>query len=218
MIPTYSLTFPADRLFAHAVRILDDAGTAYGQPFPWTMGGGTAMALRHDHRYSRDIDIFLPDPQYLGHLTPRLSEAAAQGEPDYEEAAEYVKLRYPEGEVDFIVSLRLTEPGVEDAVLQGRPVRLETDIEIVAKKLRYRGDRFAARDVFDLAFVLEHDEERATQALIPWARAHRAALERRLSSPAQGLRRVFETIDARGYRQPFDEALARVRAFVAAIG
>lgn len=37
----------------------------------WTFGGGTAMMLQIDHRISHDIDIFLPDPQFLPFLDPQ---------------------------------------------------------------------------------------------------------------------------------------------------
>jgi hypothetical protein len=33
--------------------------------------------FRYQHRLSKDIDIFVPDPQYLGFVTPRLSDVAA---------------------------------------------------------------------------------------------------------------------------------------------
>jgi hypothetical protein len=33
--------------------------------------------FRCGHRLSKDIDIFVPDPQYLGFVTPRLSDTAA---------------------------------------------------------------------------------------------------------------------------------------------
>jgi hypothetical protein len=59
----YELGFPSDRLFARATRILDDAGSRYGKAFDWTLGGGTVLALRHGHRRSKDIDVFVPDPQ-----------------------------------------------------------------------------------------------------------------------------------------------------------
>ena len=64
-------------LLLHALRIIDDIkkhGTI--DPF-WTFGGGTVLMLRYQHRMSKDIDIFVPDPQYLGFLTPRLSDVAA---------------------------------------------------------------------------------------------------------------------------------------------
>ena len=31
----------------------------------------------YGHRLSKDIDIFVPDPQYLGCVTPRLGDTAA---------------------------------------------------------------------------------------------------------------------------------------------
>lgn len=47
------------------------------------------LTLRHRRRHSRDIDIFVPDAQYLPYLSPRLSDAAEQAAVDYEEAAEF---------------------------------------------------------------------------------------------------------------------------------
>lgn len=37
----------------------------------WTFGSGTAMMLQIDHRESRDVDIFLRDPQLLSFLDPQ---------------------------------------------------------------------------------------------------------------------------------------------------
>lgn len=121
---TFRLDFPSDLLFARMLRIVDDAGARYGRAFPWTFGGGTVLALRHAHRFSKDIDIFVRDPQYLGYLSPRLSDIAALDDPDYEEGAEFLKLRYREGEIDFVVARPLTTPGSEPAMVQGRTVGL----------------------------------------------------------------------------------------------
>lgn len=44
--------------------------------------------LRIGHRHSKDIDLFVPDPQCLGFVSPRLSEVAEQVSTDYEENAE----------------------------------------------------------------------------------------------------------------------------------
>lgn len=43
--------------------------------------------LRYGHRFSKDIDIFVPDPQSLGFVTPWLSEVAESITMDYVEAA-----------------------------------------------------------------------------------------------------------------------------------
>jgi predicted nucleotidyltransferase component of viral defense system len=32
----------------------------------WTFGGGTILMLRYDHRFSKDIDLFVPDPNTSG--------------------------------------------------------------------------------------------------------------------------------------------------------
>jgi hypothetical protein len=42
---------------------------------------------RHHHRLSKDIDIFVPDPQYLGYLTPRLNAEAESLTTKYVEQA-----------------------------------------------------------------------------------------------------------------------------------
>jgi len=62
-------------LFVQALKIIDAAEAIIG-PFSWSFGGGTVLMLRYQHRYSRDVDIFLRDPQFIGHMTPRLSPIA----------------------------------------------------------------------------------------------------------------------------------------------
>ena len=50
----------------------------------WTFGGGTAMMLQIDHRESRDVDIFLEDPQLLSFLNPEKHDFEFEIEPsDY---------------------------------------------------------------------------------------------------------------------------------------
>ena len=59
---------------SRALALIDEI-TRYGgiaDPF-WTFGGGTVLMFRYRHRLSKDIDIFVPDPQDLGFVTPRLS-------------------------------------------------------------------------------------------------------------------------------------------------
>ncbi|HYW63031.1 MAG TPA: nucleotidyl transferase AbiEii/AbiGii toxin family protein [Bradyrhizobium sp.] len=47
-----------------------------GQSMPeWVLGGGTALMILADHRLSRDIDIFIDDPQYLALLSPEATDA-----------------------------------------------------------------------------------------------------------------------------------------------
>lgn len=66
---------PWQRLFGHAMRLIDDLGAHHIRDPVWTFGGGTVLMLRHGHRRSKDVDLFVPDPQYLGYITPRLADA-----------------------------------------------------------------------------------------------------------------------------------------------
>lgn len=65
-----------ETLFARALMLISEI-EKYRQEDPfWTLGGGTVLMLRYRHRFSKDIDIFVPDPQSLGFVTPRLSDVA----------------------------------------------------------------------------------------------------------------------------------------------
>jgi len=51
-----------EALFKRAIEIIDGANAEIA----WTLGGGTVLMFRHNHRMSKDIDIFFSDPQPLG--------------------------------------------------------------------------------------------------------------------------------------------------------
>lgn len=77
-----------EALFPRALALMDDVQRYGGiaEPF-WTFGGGTVLMFRYRHRLSKDIDIFVLDPQYLGFVTPRFSDTAADLTQDYTEMA-----------------------------------------------------------------------------------------------------------------------------------
>src|SRR5690606_17655663 len=126
------------------------------------------------HRQSKDIDLFVPDPQYLGYVNPRLSDAAEDISTDYEEAAEFIKLFLPGGEIDVIVGTPLTDVPHEIIDYRGRMIRVETSAEIIAKKMWHRGDQAKARDLFDLCAVATGEPEQL-RAARPFLARHGAA-------------------------------------------
>lgn len=108
---------PWRTLFRHAMRLMVEVAL-HGKANPfWTFSGGTVLMLRYGHRMSKDIDIFVPDPQYLGFVNPRLSDVAADMTSEYEEGAHYIKLSLPKGEIDFVASPNLSQPGYEEWIL-----------------------------------------------------------------------------------------------------
>jgi hypothetical protein len=128
--------------------------------------------LHANHRLSKDVDAFITDPQYLPILSPRLGGEDIWACETYNEAANHLKLVYPEGEIDFIVaspttglaSETMTIPQ-EQASSADEPVQIEVEhpVEIALKKLVYRAGLLKVRDIFDIAVVdsLHHDLLRA---------------------------------------------------------
>ncbi|MFN0005201.1 MAG: nucleotidyl transferase AbiEii/AbiGii toxin family protein [Burkholderiaceae bacterium] len=197
-----------------ALSIIEDIKShATADPF-WTFGGGTVLMLRYQHRLSKDIDIFVPDPQYLGFVTPRLSDVAAAVSMQYvEDQSSYVKLIRPEGEIDFVASPNLTDSPFEMWIINGQHVRVETAAEIVAKKLWHRGDRATSRDLFDLSLVIEREPE----ALINAAKfllKNADLFMSQIASRKAVLERQFSEIDALTYKPSYDEAAGRATAFL----
>ncbi len=110
------------------------------------LGGGTRLMLTYEHRISHDIDLFIRDPQWIPYLSPRLQDEypGCQG---YEEASNYLKLNYRQGEIDFIVAPRLTNLKPESS--SETSFLLDPICEVIKKKLLYRGASLHPRDIYD---------------------------------------------------------------------
>jgi len=199
-----------ETLFRRALTLIDSAASAGATLGEWSFGGGTVLMRRHRHRFSKDVDIFVGDPQLLGYLSPRLNPTAESLTPDYVEQSGSLKLRFPEGEIDFVVGAPLTpEPTVSESLF-GRDVRVETSTEIIAKKVWYRGDQFTPRDLFDLAMVTEK-ERAALHAIQPILRSKRRTILDRVAANEAAFREAFALLEVLDYRRSFDECLALVR-------
>ncbi|ARP95397.1 nucleotidyl transferase AbiEii/AbiGii toxin family protein [Bordetella genomosp. 13] len=106
--------------------------------------------LALNHRISDDIDLFVDSPGWLPFVSPRLNDRFDDEIRGYNEDNIHVKLRFAEGEIDFVVSA----PLLVDADLWNPPAAetllpLEPPAEVLAKKLFLRGWALTARDLFD---------------------------------------------------------------------
>lgn len=79
-------------LLGRALELIDRAQEFAEQEVSWSFGGGTVLMLRLNHRHSKDVDIFLADPQLLGMFSPRLSSHAEAATQNYDESSSHVKL------------------------------------------------------------------------------------------------------------------------------
>lgn len=207
-----------ETLFPRAMALVDDFGRLGGlrDPF-WTFGGGTVLMFRYGHRLSNDIDIFVPDPQFLGFVTPRLSDTAADLTADYTEMpGSFVKLQFEEGEIDFVAARNLLENAWEIWEILGRPVKVETAAEIIAKKMYHRGDRVTARDLFDLSLVIEREPDELARAAAFLVR-HREKFLEQIRQPRPTLLASFEAIAALGYRPSFEHCVSTSQEYLDAL-
>ena len=209
---------PWEVLFQRALQLVDDIQRHGGLADPfWTFGGGTVLMFRYGHRLSKDIDIFVPDPQYLGYVTPRLSDTAASLTEEYTEMpGSFVKLQFEEGEIDFVAAPNLTDAAWERWEIQGRPVRVETAGEVIAKKMYHRGDRATARDLFDLAMVVEREPD-ALAAAAPFLVRHRDRFLEQIWQPGAGFVATFEAIAATGYQPSMEHCAEVATAYLSAL-
>lgn len=126
---------------------VESAERAAGVSMGPGLGGGTRLMLEFHHRISHDVDLFVHDAQWIGFLTPRLNDVYGFDLSGYEEGSNALKLRFAEGEVDFIVAPTLL--GLDHETYPNVPFVMEPVAEVLAKKLFYRGWSLTARDVFD---------------------------------------------------------------------
>jgi nucleotidyltransferase AbiEii toxin of type IV toxin-antitoxin system len=210
-------------LYDHAMAILAPARRAAPGLFEGcSFGGGTVLMFDLEHRISKDVDIFVPDPQCLGLLTPRLNDVAASRTEQYDENTQYLKLYFPlpgamTGEVDFIVAPLETPDGAVTRMLREHEIALETAVEIIAKKLRYRAETMKARDIFDIACVYAAQPNLATR-LAPWIRKAAPLIRTRIEKQGHHLREDFEALDRLRDEPDFDACVRAFGALVDAAG
>lgn len=135
------------RLVAVAHAIVSEVERDVGLPMAAVLGGGTRLMLALNHRISHDIDLFITDVQFIGHLSPRLNDRVAERTTDYDEDHASLKLRFEDGEIDFIAAAPLLKHPVE--FVTDIDFGLDSVAEVLAKKLYYRGWALTPRDLFD---------------------------------------------------------------------
>jgi hypothetical protein len=171
--------------------------------------------FRYHHRHTKDINIFVPDPQYLGFVTPRLSDVADSVTSDYlENQSSYVKLIRPEGEIDFVASPNLNERPYEIWNINGQDIRVETAVKFVAKKSWHRGDQATARDLFDLSLVIEKVPIELLTATKFLQKNAMKFVEQINSRQKVFAASQFDEIDVLDYRTSYEDAVRRSTLFL----
>ncbi len=143
-------------LLEDAKYILEDYGIE-----GWSFGGGTALSCYYyNHRMSYDIDIFTEDRssvQKLIDYKETICEGFGISVEDTEVSNSGITFILSDIEhqlkLDFVESSYLTsEPFVTDEVLGLKNIKIQTPLEIIAKKVKHRKN-ITIRDYVDFAFV-----------------------------------------------------------------
>ena len=125
------------------------------------LGGGTALAARWGHRHSTDVDLFVTPGAFKGLFENR----DAFRRELYAMVAEPASIHVNEGFAKILVgkagqeiSIDTSEPRTDDPrsddTVRGTNIPLETNGEILAKKIRYRmlgNAEIVPRDLYDIA-------------------------------------------------------------------
>ncbi len=148
-------------LLEDAKYILEDYGID-----EWSFGGGTALSCYYyNHRMSYDIDIFTEDRSSIQKLIDykeSICEGFGISIEDTEVSSSGITFILSDVEhqlkLDFVESGYLTsEPFIVANVLGLQNIKIQTPLEIVAKKIKHRKN-ITIRDCVDFAFVeKEHD-------------------------------------------------------------
>ncbi len=199
-------------LFPHALALMAHLESV-SKPCTWTFGGGTVLMLRIDHRQSKDIDLFVPDPQCLPYASPRLSDVAETITDDYVETAGFVKLNLPQGEIDIVVGASLTPNPYDVVSFHDRDVRVETCAEILAKKFHHRGDKARVRDLFDLCAIASL-EPSAIEVAAPFMRHHGKAFLEAIHTNAEAQKKQFDEIETIPLHPTYSECVATAERII----
>lgn len=145
-----------EKLLDKAIEILKEANIDKND---WAMGGGTILMLNHNHRTSKDVDIFVDNVQQFNALSPSLNDTADEAS-YYQTEERFISLTFPEGKIDFIKAHQVTDFKATEKNVFKHSINVEDDVEIVAKKLYFRGNYAIDRDLYDLAVVYTSDRKK----------------------------------------------------------
>ena len=147
----------------------------------WGLGGGTVLMMEYGHRFSKDIDIFLPDPQLLAYFSPRTNNVIEADVESYDEQAEYIKLIHDDGEIDFIVAKPILCKTCKILHMFNTDIPCEHPFEVIAKKITYRSKNFTVRDFFDLATICYYSDVTGINEIMRIIYPHAEYLKHRLT-------------------------------------
>ncbi len=148
------------KLLEISIQILEDYNIK-----EWSFGGGTALSTAYyNHRMSYDIDIFSEDFSAIEIIRENYKEIALNlniSHKDVEVSPSGVTFLLSSEthglKIDFLYGKNLTStPYILQDILGQRNIKIQTAIEIIARKIKYR-ENITIRDFVDFAYAEKED-------------------------------------------------------------
>lgn len=148
------------------------------------LGGGTALAARWAHRHSTDVDLYVDhrihQRLFVSGLPADLHQLT-NGRALVTSAPDLTRIDLPDGEITVDSAHSRTERPRSRDTVRGTAIGMDTNAEILARKLAYRmlgSPGFIAGDLYDLAVARRHDAEGLATALDTLPRDNIVSLQR----------------------------------------
>ena len=185
-----SLPSPAGELFETVYGVLHDLirpitpGNVVGR-----LGGGTVLAAQWNHRRSTDIDITVPEGTGLNVYEPGRDDALIErmerlGAVRVSARYRTLIFEFPGGKLDIVEQEMPIRRGQELVLVDGKPMDVHSNAQILAGKLVGRGNLNVARDVFDVAVAARKDPEALQAAINHMERGYREDVAYRIEAYA----------------------------------
>ena len=200
MVEKLTLPSPANALFQSVHGVLDELirpvspGGTKGR-----LGGGTTLAARWQHRRSADIDIAVLvgtglgryDPHRDGRLVERM---AGLGATHVDVRFRRFAFTFPNGKVDLVEVEPQLRVGHSLAEVDGVPMEVYDNAQILCGKLEGRGNALPERDIFDIAVAAKLDAIALSAAVNQLDVDYRREIVHRIRAQADQYRSAAQTV------------------------
>ena len=149
---TLDLPEPARTLFRKTRAALETQVSAYAADGEgYKLGGGTVLAARWKHRRSNDIDVLFHPDTKTSHFEAELGRALKEAGGTPLGWGEWSRIEFGENHLDLLKGEPTPAIGHQPASVDGSPVTVLTNVQILNGKLGYRALDPPTRDVYDIA-------------------------------------------------------------------
>lgn len=157
---TLDLPEPARSLFRKTRAALETYVSAYAADGEgYKLGGGTILAARWKHRRSNDIDVLFHPDTKTSHFEAELGKALEEAGGAPLGWGEWSRIEFGESHLDLLKGEPTPAVGHQSASVDGSPVTVLTNVQVLNGKLGYRALDPPTRDVYDIAVCGIEDPE-----------------------------------------------------------